>query len=80
MIVFYLSFLPAFVDLATLTFQQAVIVSITIAAMLLLGCFIYISGAHSLYRYIKDDKTAAIVNRITGGLIIMVAIAMIVTI
>ena len=79
-IVFYLSFLPAFVDLATLTLQQAIIVSITIAAMLLLGCFIYISGAHSLYRYIKDDKTAAIVNRITGSLIIMVAVAMIVTI
>ena len=79
-IVFYLSFLPAFVDLATLTLQQAIIVSVTIAAMLLLGCFIYISGAHSLYRYIKDDKTAAIVNRITGSLIIMVAVAMIVTI
>ena len=47
--------------------------------MLLLGCFIYISG-HTAYRYIKDDKTAAIVNRITGSLIIMVAVAMIVTI
>ena len=79
-IVFYLSFLPAFVDLATLTLQQAIIVSVTIAAMLLLGCFIYMSGAHSLYRLIKDDKAAAIVNRITGGLIIMVAIAMVWTI
>ncbi|MGC6537472.1 MAG: LysE family translocator [Candidatus Puniceispirillaceae bacterium] len=78
--IFYLSFLPAFVDLGMLTFADSVIVCITIAFALFMGVLIYAFGAHTLYRLIKDDKTAKRVNQITGSLIIGVAIVMVVTI
>ena len=78
-VIFYLSFLPAFVDLATLRFADGVIVSVTVGAMLLLGCAIYIGGAHSLFRLIKNEAAAERVNQITGGLILAVAVTMVAT-
>lgn len=78
-IIFYLSFLPAFVDLETLRFTDGVIVSVTVGAMLLLGCAIYISGAHSLFRLIKNEAAAKRVNQVTGGLILAVAVTMVAT-
>ncbi len=79
-IVFYLSFLPQFVDLTNLSLLDAVIVMVTIATMLFAGCLVYAIGANSLFKLIKSESGARLMNRITGGSIIAVAVAMVATI
>ena len=79
MIVFYLSFLPQFIDLTNLTALDGVIVMVTIAAMLFAGCLVYAIGADTIFKLIKDEKSARAMNRITGGSIILVAIFMVAT-
>ena len=78
--VFYLSFLPQFVDLSQLTITDSVIVMITIALTLFSGCLVYAFGADQIYKLIKQEKGARLMNRITGGSIIAVAIVMVITI
>lgn len=78
-IVFYLSFLPQFIDLTNLTALDGVIVMVTIAAMLFAGCLVYAIGADTIFKLIKDEKSARVMNRITGGSIILVAIFMVAT-
>ena len=78
--VFYLSFLPQFIDLSNLRLLDAVIVMITIAAMLFAGCLVYAFGADRIYKLIKNEASARLMNRITGGSIIAVAAVMVATI
>lgn len=78
--VFYLSFLPQFMDLSALSIIDSVIVMVTIALMLFAGCLVYAFGADSLFRMIKNEASARRMNRITGGSIIAVAALMVLTI
>ena len=78
--VFYLSFLPQFIDLTNLILLDAVIVMITIAAMLFAGCLVYAIGADWIYKLIKNEASARRMNRITGGSIMAVAVVMVATI
>ena len=77
--IFYLSFLPQFMDLTNLSIMDAVIVMITIALMLFVGCLVYAIGANQLFKMIKDEKTAKLMNRVTGASIIIVAIVLVLT-
>lgn len=79
-VVFYLSFLPQFVDLTNLSLADTIIVMVTIASMLFSGCLVYAFGADRLYQLIKSQKGAKLMNQVTGGSIIAVAIVMVVTI
>ena len=78
--VFYLSFLPQFVDLTQLTLLDSVIIMITIASMLFAGCLVYAIGANNLFKLIKNESSARLMNRITGGSIVAVAFVMVATI
>ena len=78
--VFYLSFLPQFIDLSAVTLRDGIIVCVTIALTLFAGCLVYGIGADRIYRLIKDEAGARLVNRITGGSIIAVAAVMVTTI
>ena len=78
--VFYLSFLPQFIDLSNLILLDAIIVMITIAAMLFAGCLVYAFGADRIFKLIKNEASARLMNRVTGGSIIAVAIVMVATI
>lgn len=78
--VFYLSFLPQFIDLTNLILLDAIIVMITIAAMLFAGCLVYAIGADRIFKLIKNEASARLMNRITGGSIIAVAVVMVATI
>ena len=78
--VFYLSFLPQFVDLTQLTLLDSVIIMITIASMLFAGCIVYAIGANNLFKLIKNESSARLMNRITGGSIVAVAFVMVATI
>ena len=78
--VFYLSFLPQFVDLTQLTLLDSVIIMITIASMLFAGCLVYAVGANNLFKLIKNESSARLMNRITGGSIVAVAFVMVATI
>ena len=78
--VFYLSFLPQFVDLGNLTLTDSVLVMVTIALTLFSGCLVYAFGADQIYKLIKQEKGARLMNRITGGSIIAVAVVMVATI
>ena len=79
-IVFYLSFLPQFIDLTNLSLADALITMVTIAAMLFAGCLVYAIGADRIFQLIKTESGARLMNRITGGSIIAVAVVMVVTI
>ena len=78
--VFYLSFLPQFMDLTKLTLSDSVLVVITISLSLFAGCLLYTIGADQLFRLIKSEEGARRVNKATGAAIIAVAIAMVATI
>ena len=66
-------------DLTNLTLMDAVIVMFTIALMLFAGCLVYAIGANQLFKMIKDEKTAKLMNRVTGASIIIVAIVLVLT-
>ncbi len=78
--VFYLSFLPQFIDLTNLSMIDAVITMVTIASMLFAGCVVYAFGADRIFQLIKSEEGARLMNRITGGSIIAVAVVMVATI
>ena len=78
-IVFYLSFLPQFMDLSRLSLLDSVIVMVTIALSLFAGCIVYAFGADRIFRMIKNEKSAVLMNRITGGSIIVVALILVLT-
>ena len=59
--------------------MDAVIVMITIALMLFAGCLVYAIGANQLFKMIKDERTAKLMNRVTGASIVIVAIVLVLT-
>lgn len=78
--VFYLSFLPQFMDLSRLSLLDSVVVMVTIALSLFAGCVVYAFGADRIFRLIKNERSAVLMNRITGGSIIMVALILLLTV
>lgn len=78
-IVFYLSFLPQFMDLSRLSLFDSILVMLTIAISLFAGCVVYALGADRIFRLIKNEKSAILMNRITGGSIMAVAVILVLT-
>ena len=77
--VFYLSFLPQFMDLSRLSLLDSVVVMVTIALSLFAGCVVYAFGADRIFSLIKNEKSAVLMNRITGGSIVIVALILVLT-
>jgi len=75
LVVFYLSFLPLFVDLKTLTPMIGGQVVLTVGLTLLAGISMVCLLGQQLRRFLKHPAIARRVNRITGAIIIGVGVS-----
>jgi len=75
LVVFYLSFLPLFVDLKTLTPMIGGQIVLTVGLTLLAGISVVCLLGQQLRRLLKHPAIARRVNRITGAIIIGVGVS-----
>ena len=66
-ILFYLGFLPTFIDLQTLTAQDILIVAIIVSTVLGLTMLGYAYMAAKAKQMIKSERSERIMNRVAGG-------------
>jgi threonine/homoserine/homoserine lactone efflux protein len=76
-ILFYLGFLPAFIDLETLSNSDVIIVTLTIFFTLVCGAFLYAIMVAWAKKVIEDEEKLKLLNRISGGLMIIVGLFLI---
>ncbi|MFT2110208.1 LysE family translocator [Marinomonas sp. 2405UD68-3] len=67
-IIFYIAFLPTFMDLALLSSQDVVIASVLTFFALLSGLMLIALGASQARRYLKSEKSIKILNRTAGSI------------
>lgn len=79
-IVFYLSFLPLFIDMASLTLMTGIQVMAVMYCSVFLGPLVIVGLGHHARKLATDDVSGRILNQITGLLLMVVAVALIVTI
>lgn len=69
-ILFYIAFLPTFIDLTTLTISDIFLVSIITLFALMAGLMLVSIGASSVRRYLKSRSAVKKLNRTAGGIMI----------
>jgi len=78
--VFYLSFLPLFIDLNGLDVTTGMQVVIVMFTSVLMGPMVVVWLAHHVRAWACDDVTGRWINRLTGLALMAVALALVVTI
>jgi len=79
-IIFYLSFLPLFVDMNALDLTQSLMVIAIIASMLILGVFITTIMSYQIKRMVRSEAGGKRLNQICGVLMVIVGAGLIATI
>lgn len=79
-IIFYLSFLPLFIDLASLNFADGAMVMAVMAPSVYAGPALIALLGNKAARLATGARSGRIMNRITGILLIAVAIALVITV
>lgn len=79
-IIFYLSFLPLFVDMTALDLTQSALVVAIIASMLTVGVFLTSLMSYQIKRMVRTEAGGKRLNQICGILMIAVGIGLIATI
>lgn len=74
-ILFYLGFLPVFLDLASLTLADMLAVTAVIEAALLVVLFGIAIGAHKIRPFLTRGAFGVWINRISGGVMASVGVA-----
>ena len=69
-ILFYIAFLPTFIDLTSLTRSDIVLVSILTLVGLMSGLMLVAIGASSIRNYLKSTRAIKYLNRTAGGIMI----------
>lgn len=69
-ILFYIAFLPTFIDLTTLTQQDIVLISFITLFALISGLMLISIAASSVRQYLKSPKAVKRLNRTAGGIMI----------
>ena len=67
-ILFYIAFLPSFIDLTQLENSDIVILSILTFFALMIGLMLVSYGASSVKRYMKSDSATRKLNRTAGSI------------
>lgn len=75
LVVFYLSFLPLFVDLNTITLAIAGQIIVTVGLTLLMGISLVCVLGQQLRRLLKHPSIARRINRVSGAIIIGVGVS-----
>jgi threonine/homoserine/homoserine lactone efflux protein len=76
-ILFYLGFLPAFMDLETLTTNDIILVTTLIFLTLMAGAWMYAFMVSRAKEIIQDKEKLALMNKIAGFLMILVGLFLI---
>jgi threonine/homoserine/homoserine lactone efflux protein len=76
-ILFYLGFLPAFMDLETLTTNDIILVTTLIFLTLMAGAWMYAFMVSHAKEIIQDKEKLALMNKIAGFLMILVGLFLI---
>lgn len=76
-ILFYLGFLPAFMDLQTLTLSDIVLVTVLIFFTLMAGALLYAYMVAKMKEVVKDEAKLKKLNQIAGTLMILVGLFLI---
>ena len=71
---FYLGFLPLFLDLKTLTLADMLSVTATVLSALLIALFAMSLGAHQLRPLLTRGSVGRWINRVAGGLMTSVGV------
>lgn len=71
-IVFYIGFLPLFLPLGRLQLEQNILVILSLFTACFSGIFLTAVFAIKLRKYLVNDKTAPVINKIIGGLMCVV--------
>lgn len=79
-IVFYLSFLPLFIDMTSLDFFTGIQVMIVMYVSVFMGPLVIVILGHHARNFATNDVTGRILNQITGLLLMLVGAALILTI
>ena len=79
-IVFYLSFLPLFIDMTSLDLTSGIQVMIVMYISVFMGPFVVVLLGHHARNFATDEVKGRILNQITGILLMMVGAALILTI
>ena len=74
-ILFYLGFLPVFLDLKTLTTADMLAVTVVIEIALLLVLFGIAAGAHRVRPMLAKSAVGVWINRVSGGVMASVGVA-----
>ncbi len=74
-LLFFIAFLPAFMDLENTSLVDMVIASIVIAVTFFVTLSVYALLADRMRKIFKHDKALTLINRISGVLLILVGIA-----
>lgn len=69
-ILFYIAFLPTFIDLTVLTSSDIVLVSVLTFIALMIGLMLISFGASSVRQYLKSKKAIQRLNRTAGSIMI----------
>jgi len=70
-ILFYIAFLPTFIDLSTLAKEDIFLLSTLTFFALMLGLMMVSYGASSVRRYLKSEKAVKNLNRTAGSIMIV---------
>ena len=73
-ILFYLGFLPAFIDLNALGATDAALVIVVLFSACILTCLVYILAIGGLRKVLKSQSSIRIFNVISGGLMVVVGL------
>ena len=73
-ILFYVAFLPTFMDLTVLSSQDIIILSVLTFFALIIGLMLVSYGASSVRQYLKSEKAVQRLNRIAGSIMIAAGI------
>jgi threonine/homoserine/homoserine lactone efflux protein len=76
-ILFYLGFLPVFMDLETLTSNDIILVTTLIFFTLVSGAWMYAFMVSRAKKFIEDKEKLKLLNQIAGGLMILVGLFLI---
>ena len=71
-VVFYLSLLPLFVDISSLTFQTGLITVLTVVLSLYIALLIIVFSASIIAKFLDRPGFAIWLNRVTGVMMILV--------
>ncbi len=74
-VLFYLSFLPLFIDLQRLTFVMSLQVMAVVGFSVFLGLLLVVALSDYLRRRVENPVVARRINRLTGGLMVGVGVA-----